>query len=90
MNKTKILAVIVSCMMLVFAMATCFATSGSTPATSSQSDFISALAEGINADTMWGAVTPVAPIIIFVFLFAFGYRIIKRVTKKGSAGKFGM
>lgn len=57
---------------------------------SGEAGFVNAITEGITADAMWGAVTPVASIIIFVFLFAFAYNIIRRVLKKGSKGKFGM
>lgn len=70
---------------LVLSFATCFAASGDT-----QEGFVNALTEGINQDSMWGSVTPVAPLIIYTFLFAFGFGIIRRVTKKGSKGKFGM
>lgn len=86
MTSTKRkLAVILATLCLVMAMATCFAAE-----TGTQAGFISALTTGINADTMWGAVTPVTPLIIFTFIFAFAFLIIKRVLKKGSKGRFGM
>lgn len=50
--------------------------------------FVSALAEGLTADAMWGSITPFAPIIISVFIFAFAYYVYRRVTKAGSHGKF--
>lgn len=87
-KKSLIKRIIITCMMfcLVFSLAVCNASeSGNT-----QADFVNDLTTGINADSMWGAVRPVATIIIFVFIFAFGYRIIRRVLKKGSQGKFGM
>lgn len=74
---------IISC--LVFSLATCFAATQS-----GEELFVDALEENITADNMWGAVIPLVGIISFVFIFAFAYRIIKKVLKKGSQGKFGM
>lgn len=53
------------------------------------SDFITALTgtNGISATTMWSSVSAVAPFIIIIFTFSFGYRILKRVLKSGSKGK---
>lgn len=52
------------------------------------SSFVSALTAGITADSMWGAVAPFAPLMIILFLFAFGYYVYRRLTKGGSKGKF--
>lgn len=81
MAKKLICLALATC--LVFSLAVCFAGSG-------EEEFVAALEEGINADTMWAAVTPVSSLIIFTFTFAFAYMIIRRVLKKGSHGKFGM
>lgn len=50
--------------------------------------FVGALSDGLTADAMWTSITPLAPIMIFTFVFAFGYYVYRRVTKSGSHGKF--
>lgn len=50
--------------------------------------FVSALTTGITADSMWGAIAPFAPLMIILFLFAFGYYVYRRLTRGGSKGKF--
>lgn len=54
--------------------------------------FITALTgtNGISADALWGAVTACAGIIVIGVLFAFGYRMVKKVLKGLSKGKQGM
>lgn len=54
--------------------------------------FVTALTgtNGISADALWGAVTACASIIVIGVLFAFAYRMIKRVLKGISKGKQGM
>ena len=54
--------------------------------------FITALTgtNGISADALWGAVTACASIIVIGVLFAFGYRMVKKVLKGLSKGKQGM
>ena len=83
MLKLKKLIALICTFCVVMAMASCFATSG-------EQGFIYALEDEVTADNMWGAVTPLVGIIGFVFVFAFAYRIIRKVLKKGSQGKFGM
>lgn len=87
MNKIKKnalkLFLFVMCLCFVFALCAVNADSG-------EEAFVGAITENITADTMWGSVTPVVPIIAFVFTFAFAYGIIRKVLKKGSRGKFGM
>lgn len=85
-KKHKFLSLLCVVCLLIMSLVTCFAGSG-------EQAFVDALTDpdtGISADSMWGAVTPVVKIIVFVFLFAFAYKIIRRVLKKGSGGKFGM
>lgn len=58
-------------------------------------DFVSALISpasgtGITSTALWGEVTNAAPLIITIFVFAFGYKVVRRVLKKGSSGKSGM
>lgn len=54
--------------------------------------FITALTgtNGINVDALWGAVTACASLIVIGVLFAFGYRMVKKVLKGISKGKQGM
>lgn len=53
---------------------------------------VSALtAEGaITSSTLWGEVATAAPLIITIFVFAFGYKVLKRVLKSGSKGKLNV
>lgn len=54
--------------------------------------FITALtgADGITAANLWAAVTAVAGIIVIGVLFAFAYRMVKKVVKGISKGKANM
>ena len=45
---------------------------------------------GISAEALWGAVTAVAPVIVIGVLFAFGYRMVRKVVKGISNGKAKM
>ena len=59
----------------------------------SMSGFISALTNtstGITSSAMWTEATNAVPLIVAVVIFAFGYAIIRRVTKGASKGKFRM
>lgn len=61
------------------------------PATGMQG-FITALTgtNGISAESLWSAVTACASIIVIGVLFAFAYRMVKKVLKGISKGKQGM
>lgn len=63
-----------------------------TAPTNSMGSFITALTgeNGISASTLWSQLTNAAPFIIIIFIFAFGYRIIKKALKSGSKGKVGL
>lgn len=54
--------------------------------------FVTALTgtNGITAANLWAAVTAVAGIITIGVLFAFGYRMVKKVVKGISKGKANM
>lgn len=52
--------------------------------------FVSAINSGITQDAMWDGVTPFASLMVKIFIFAFSFAIFRRVTKKGSRGKFGV
>lgn len=52
------------------------------------SSFVSALTAGITADSLWTSITPLASLMITIFLFAFAYYVYKRLTRNGSHGKF--
>lgn len=42
---------------------------------------------GITSSNLWTEATAAAPLIIGIFIFAFGYRVFRRVLKSGSKGK---
>ena len=48
--------------------------------------FISALTTGLSADALWGAITPVAPIMIIVTLVAIGRRLAQKNINSGVKG----
>lgn len=51
--------------------------------------FITALTgeNGITATALWGAVSPVAPLVVIMILFALGYTIVRKSVKGASKGK---
>lgn len=54
------------------------------------SGMISALTDstsGITSANLWAEATSAAPLIIGLFIFAFGYRIVKKLLKGGYKGK---
>ena len=54
------------------------------------STMISALTDsstGITSSSLWTEVAAAAPLIVTIFIFAFGYRVIRKVLKSGSKGK---
>lgn len=54
------------------------------------SGMISALTNsstGITSSTLWTEATNAVPLIVGIFIFAFGYRIVKKVLKGGYKGK---
>lgn len=56
-------------------------------------DFITALTSangGITSANMWTEATAAATLIAAIAIFAFGYRIVRRVTQGASKGKVKM
>ncbi len=51
--------------------------------------FVTALTgtNGITSTALWTEVTAAAPLIIAIFIFAFGLYIVRKVLKGGSKGK---
>ena len=49
--------------------------------------FITSLTTGLSSDAMWGALTPLAPLIIAVVLFALALYFTRKVTKGAAKGK---
>lgn len=45
---------------------------------------------GITSANLWTEVTSAAPLIIGIFIFAFGYYVVRKVVKGGSKGKLKM
>lgn len=59
--------------------------------TGTQAGFVQAITDGVTLDTLWGSATAIAPIIIFMFIFAFSYGILRKVLTKGAnKRKLGM
>lgn len=54
--------------------------------------FITALTgeSGISAAGLWGAVTPIAPLLIVMVFFALGYKVTKKSVKGVANGKARM
>lgn len=48
--------------------------------------FISALTTGLSADALWGAIAPVAPLMIIVTLVAIGRRLAQKNVNSGVKG----
>ncbi|MBQ2835849.1 MAG: hypothetical protein IJE68_03345 [Clostridia bacterium] len=56
-------------------------------AVSGMSEFISTLAAGLTADAIWGAIAPVAPIMIICVLVGIGRRLAEKNTNNLIKGK---
>lgn len=52
-----------------------------------QQSFMDAITSGITAEALWGALVVVAPLIITVTLFAFGFNMFRKYQKKASKGR---
>lgn len=50
-------------------------------------EFISALTAGFSSDAMWGALTPMAPLLIAVGLFSLALYFTRKATKGAAKGK---
>lgn len=44
-------------------------------------------ASGINATSLYGAITPLVPAIVVIAIFVFGWTIFKKLTKGAAKGK---
>lgn len=49
--------------------------------------FVSAITTGLSADALWGAIAPVAPIMIIVVLVGIGRRLVQKNTNSLMTGK---
>lgn len=47
---------------------------------------ITALSTAVTGEALWGEVALAVPFIATIVLFAFGYKIVRRVTKGASSG----
>lgn len=56
----------------------------------SMSAFVTALTGSLNSTALWGEAQYAVPLITAVAIFAFGYNIVRRVTRGASKGKFRM
>lgn len=49
--------------------------------------FITAITTGLSADALWGAITPVAPLMIIVTLVAIGRRLAQKNMQSATNGR---
>lgn len=49
--------------------------------------FVNAVQAGVTMDALWGTLTAFVPLLITMVLFAFGYKVVKKVIKGTSRGK---
>lgn len=51
--------------------------------------FVTALTgtDGISETALWGGITPIAPLIVILVVFAFSYRVARRSIGGASKGK---
>lgn len=54
------------------------------------SAFVTALTSSLNSTALWGEAQYAVPLITAIVIFAFGYNIVRRVTKGAAKGKFRM
>lgn len=54
---------------------------------SAMSEFVSAITTGLSADALWGAIAPVAPVMIIVVLVGIGRRLMQKNTNSLMTGK---
>ena len=54
--------------------------------------FITALTgeNGITASALWGAVSPIAPFLVIMVLFALAYYVVRKSVKGAAKGKVRM
>lgn len=50
-------------------------------------DFVTALTTGITPAALWGALTSLAPIVVVMVIFSFGYYVVRRIIKGAGKGK---
>lgn len=51
------------------------------------SDLITSLTTGLSASAFWSVIVPMAPFIIAMVLFAFGWGFIRKTLRKAQKGK---
>ena len=49
--------------------------------------FVTAITTGLSADALWGAIAPVAPVMIIVVLVGIGRRLMQKNTNSLMTGK---
>lgn len=49
--------------------------------------FVTAITTGLSADALWGAIAPVAPVMIIIVLFGIGRRLMQKNTNSLMTGK---
>lgn len=52
-------------------------------------NFVATLEQGLSADALWGAISPMAPIIIVLVLVSLGFYVARKNLRRASRGKGG-
>lgn len=52
-------------------------------------NFVATLNEGLSADALWGAISPMAPVIIVLVLVSLGFYVARKNLRRASKGKGG-
>lgn len=50
-------------------------------------DGLTSSSTGVTGAGLWDQITPAIPFIVTMFLFAFGYGVVRKVLRRGSKGK---
>lgn len=85
MKLSKKLITMALAVCVVMSMAVCFA-DGAT----GSAGMVAAITDastGITSANLWTEATNFAPVIVVLFIFAFGYRILRRLLSGGKNGK---
>lgn len=84
MKLSKKLITMALAVCVVMSMAVCFADgTGSAGMVAAITD----ASTGITSANLWTEATNFAPVIVVLFIFAFGYRILRRLLSGGKNGK---
>lgn len=81
------LIIMATCVMVVLSFACAFASGGTS--SSGMSGFVGELTTGLDADAIWGAITPIAALMIVAVLVGITRRLINKNLNSLTKGKSG-